>query len=479
MAEFDTPGMAVTVVHNGKVIYNKGFGLANIDNKQPVTPDTYFRLASTSKAFTSAALAILVDEGKLAWSDRVIDYLPAFRLQDDYATAHFRVEDLLTHNSGLPGGAGDSMIWPEPGGFSRQEVVEKLRFLSPAAAYQQRYGYSNVLYITAGEVVEKVSGIAFEDFVNERLFSKMGMRCFAGDVPKQVVQASATPYAVSDSGDFYAIPRNAISGPAQMSAAAGGMVCSASHMTHWLKALLAPESLPFSQEQLDKAWRPHTILGTSDTDINWDGAHFRGYGLGWRITNHGEFRHISHTGTLSGYQAFVALIPELNLGAVVLNNGSNYGARGAVMQTITKMFTHPGPIRDWVEAYKEFQQEQEEKYQHLAEKPEPLMAMTVENASVAGTYSDVWFGDFTVELADEELRIAFEKMPTLKGSLEAFQDSTYLIRWDNQNAATDVLVEFHLSISRDITHATIFPFSKKMPSNHAWRDMKFIKEQEK
>ncbi|MFC3094028.1 serine hydrolase [Alteromonas sediminis] len=479
LATFETPGMAVAVVHNGEVIYNKGFGLADIESNRAVTPNTYFRLASTSKAFTAAALSILVDEGKLAWSDRVIDYLPQFRLKDDYATAHFRIEDLLTHNSGLPGGAGDSMIWPEPGGFTRQEVIEKLRFLTPVAAYQQQYGYSNVLYITAGELIEKVSGMPFEQFVNNRLFSAMGMNCFTGEVPKSVVSNSATPYGFSSENTFYPIPRNAISGPAQMSAAAGGMVCSADQMTKWLSALLSPETLPFSEQQLEKAWRPHTILSIDDTDIAWDGTHFRGYGLGWRISNHGEYRHISHTGTLSGYQAYVVIIPELKLGAVVLNNGSNYGARGAVMQTITKMFTHPAPIRDWVEAYEEFQQEQEEKYQHLSAKPEPLLAMSINDDAVMGQYTDNWFGGLTIVQSDDTLRIAFEKMPTLKGTLEPFQDNIYLIRWDNQNAASDAFIEFHVDISRDITHATLYPYRKNVPTNHGWRDMKFIKELEK
>lgn len=474
---FQTPGMSVAVVHNREIIYSKGFGLANIEQQQAVTPDTYFRLASTSKAFTAAALAMLVEQEKLQWNDLVIDYLPNFRLQDSYATIHFTVEDLLTHKSGLVSGAGDSMIWPEPSGFSRQEVIENLRYLSPNFQFRQTYAYSNVMYITAGELVEAVSGKAFEDFVDQYIFKALQMQCFAGSMPQKAVSQSATPYAHSDDKGMYPLPRNAIHGTSLMSAAAGGMVCSAAQMAKWLNALLNPATLPFSEEQLNKMWQPHTILGVSRIDKAWQGSHFNNYGLGWRLTNIGQYEHISHTGTLSGYQAFVALIPELNVGAVVLNNGSNYGARGAVMQTIMEMFTSSEQT-DWVQMYIDYQEERRQQYLADYEAPVASAKPSIETEQVAGRYVDQWFGELIISKIGKELRIESSRMPTLKGKLVPFQDMSYKIVWDNQNAASDTFMHFEVDVKREVTSAHLHPFTVKEEKNHAWRDMHFMKDTE-
>lgn len=495
---FHTPGISVSVVHQNQLIYAKGFGLANIAKQQATNENTYFRLASTSKAFTAAALAVLVDQEKLDWQDLVIDHLPHFRMQDDYATRHFTIEDLLTHKSGLVSGAGDSMIWPEPSGFSREEVVNNLRFLTPRDQFRQRYAYSNVLYITAGEIVEKVSGKHFEDFVDQYVFKPLGMQCYAGDMPKTALNKSAMSYGHNDSKGIYPIPRNAIQGDALMSAAAGGMVCSASEMSKWVNALLhdanindelghsdetseqpvSSQKLPFSSKQLDKMWQPHTILSVSDTDTEWDSTYFRNYGLGWRLSNYEGYKHISHTGTLSGYQAFVALIPELQLGVVVLNNGSNYGARGAVMQSILKMFIDTEQ-KNWVAEYVAYQDER--KQASLArgdDTPTALSKGTLSNQQIVGTYRDQWFGDLiiteemTIKKA-HKLRITSSRMANLRGTLSAFQDASYKIEWDNKNAASDAFMHFELDVKRNVIAAKLHPFTTKILSSHEWRDMHF------
>ncbi|MBT1450614.1 beta-lactamase family protein [Glaciecola sp. XM2] len=475
LSTFHTPGMSVSIVYQQQVIYEKGFGKANIAEHQDVRPDTYFRLASTSKAFTAASLALLVDQEKLDWQDLVIDYLPHFRLHDSYATEHFTIEDLLTHKSGLVGGAGDSMIWPEPSGFSREEVVSNVKYLTPGSQFREQYAYSNVMYITAGEVVEAVSGKPFEDFVDQYIFKPLGMQCYAGDMPKATLQNSAMAYGHNDRLGVYEIPRNAIHGDALMSAAAGGMVCSASEMSKWIKALLQPSQLPFSEEQLEKMWQPHTILGVSDVDTEWDNTYFRNYGLGWRLSNYDGYLHISHTGTLSGYQAFVVVMPQLELGVVVLNNGSNYGARGAVMQSILKMFT--GDTKDnWVEQYVDYQAEREAIFLARDDTPESLAPSSLNDEQIVGVYSDQWFGDFTISKQGDELRIVSSRMENLKGTLSAFQDTSYKIDWDNENAASDAFIHFDINVKREVLSATLHPFTTRELTSHEWRDMHFIKQ---
>lgn len=472
---FHTPSMSIAIVHNNAIIYQKGFGFANIEQQQGATPNTYFRLASTSKAFTAAAVAILVEQEKLRWDHLVVDYLPEFRLQDNYATVHFTVQDLLTHKSGLVGGAGDSMIWPEPSGFSRQELIQNLRYLTPDFQFRQSYAYSNVMYITAGELVERVSGKAFEDFVDQHIFKALQMQCYAGNMPEKAVSQSAIPYAHNDKKGHYPLPRNAINGEPLMSAAAGGMVCNATEMAKWINALLNPDTLPFSVAQLEKMWQPQTILGVSNLDKEWQGSHYNHYGLGWRLSNIGAYKYISHTGTLSGYQAFVALLPELNVGAVILNNGSHSGARGAVMQTILEMFTSSTQT-DWVQKYIDYQDEREQRYLDNLKTPVGVAKPSLEPEQIKGRYIDQWFGDFIISQSGKELRITSSRMRNLTGKLLPFQDMTYTIIWDNQNAANNAFIHFDVNVKREVHSARLHPFVVDEKNNHEWRDMHFFKD---
>ncbi|MGQ8364706.1 serine hydrolase [Glaciecola sp. 1036] len=473
---FNTPGMSVAITLNGEIIHAEGYGLANVEQETPVTGHTYFRLASTSKAFTAAGLAVLVDEGLVNWDDKVIDYLPEFRLKDSYATEHFTVMDLLTHNSGLVSGAGDSMIWPEPSGFSRSEVVENLKYLTPEYAFKSQYAYSNVLYITAGQLIERVAKVPFDQFIESKVFAPLDMNCFVGAVNQEAVEHSAMSYGYDDEKGIYAIPRNAITGDALMSAAAGGMVCNAYDMAKWAKALATKTNLPFSQWQLEKMWQGHTILSVSDTDYEWDGTHFNSYGLGWRISNIGPYKFISHTGTLSGYQAYVGILPELELGIVVLNNGSNYGARGSIMQTIVKAMLGASAFDNtWITAYQEYRAERQKRSLERYVAPEITAKMAISAEDVIGEYQDTWFGSMTIYREDDELRIKSSRMKTLTGTLSPFQDNRFKIDWDNENAQSDAFIIFDLNASHMITGASLHPYSVRQQSNHEYRDMYFSK----
>ena len=166
MARFDVPGMAVAVVQDDKVVFAKGFGISNLNTNAKVNKDTLFGIASNTKAFTSAALAKLVDEGKLSWDDRVIDHLPEFRLYDSYVTREMRVRDLLSHRSGLGLGQGDLMIWPSTD-KSIKDILAGLQYLKPASSFRSQYAYNNLMFVTAGEVVARVSGMSWNDYIEK------------------------------------------------------------------------------------------------------------------------------------------------------------------------------------------------------------------------------------------------------------------------------------------------------------------------
>ena len=169
MKAFDVPGIAVAVIKDGKVIHSKGYGVRSLRTGQPTDENTLFGIASNSKAFTAAALGILVDEGKLTWDDKVRDIIPEFKLYDPWVTEQFTVRDLLTHRSGMGLGAGDLMFFPDSSDFTLKDVIFNLRFLKPVSSFRTKYDYDNNLYIVAGEVVKRVSGISWDDFVQQKI----------------------------------------------------------------------------------------------------------------------------------------------------------------------------------------------------------------------------------------------------------------------------------------------------------------------
>ena len=163
---FNVPGVAVAVVKDGKIIHSKGYGVKSILTNNKVDGNTLFGVASNSKAFTTAAIAMLVDEGKMKWDDKVVKYLPNFKMYNEYVTTEFTIRDLVTHRSGLGLGAGDLMIWPDGSNFKPKDIVENLQFLKPVSGFRTKYDYDNLLYIVAGEVIEKVSGVSWCDFID-------------------------------------------------------------------------------------------------------------------------------------------------------------------------------------------------------------------------------------------------------------------------------------------------------------------------
>lgn len=495
LLHFNTPGMAVGVIHQGKIVHLDGFGIANRETNSPVDKSTYFRLASTSKAFTAASLAILVDEGKLQWDDKVIDHLPGFRMMDPWVTAEFTIRDLLSHRSGLVAGAGDSMIWPEPSGFSRSEMIHNLRYLSPEYSFRNTYAYNNVLYITAGEVVAKIAQQRWEDFVAERIFVPLGMACFAGDMPSSTLSNVANAYGHNDEMGIYSIPRNSINGEGLISAAAGGIVCNVSDMLKWLDFLLTlnasnNKQVPFrladtqmdiqnkpvfSAERLREMWSPNTLLKISKNDKQLDHTQYRSYAMGWQLRNILGYEAIYHTGTLSGYQAYVTLVPELDLGVVLLNNGSNSGARTSVMQTILRAYMPGAEQQDWVTFYHNEQTTAQQQYLNKHTTPDGSGEILLPLIAYVGEYKDRWFGTMTITQLENVLRIKSTKMVTLTGTLEPFEANSFIIRWDNQNAARDSFIHFDVDPSHQVTAFKLHPFSVDVSNEHEYRDMYFEK----
>ena len=446
METFAVPGVAVGVIKDGVIVHAKGYGVREIGIDGAVDTQTLFRIASTTKAMTAASLAILVDEGKLGWDDKVVDHIPNFALYDPWVTAEFNVVDLLTHRSGLEAFAGDLMLWPKPNDFTRDDIIAGLRYFKRERGFRTEYAYDNLLYIVAGELVPAVTGQEWEDFVDERLLGPLGVqRCFAGAIPASEMRNIAAPHLLVD-GTLQVVDRNRASADVDMAAAAGGVRCSLDDMLRWAALQLARGALPdgtriFSETQSDVMWQPQTILGVGREQAERDRTHFRAYGLGWRLADVHGYKEVSHTGSYTGFRAQVTLIPELDLGVVVLLNASAGDARSAIVQGIVRPYMGIDDF-DWVAYYAR----EDEAPALPAEEP---VEIDFRNGEVigpleryAGTYRDPWFGDVAIEQRGDELWFVSAKSPRMEGRLWPYEDHSFYAYWTDRTLEADTWVRF-------------------------------------
>jgi CubicO group peptidase (beta-lactamase class C family) len=331
MELYGVPGMAVAVVEDGKVVHAKGYGIREINKAAKVDEHTIFPIASCSKAFTAAALAILVDDGKLSWDDKVIDKLPGFRMYDPFTSSEMTVRDLLVHRSGLGLGAGD-MLWMGGTDYTRKQLVERLRFIKPATSFRSGYAYDNVLYIAAGQLIEAVSGLTWEEFLAKRIFKPLGMK----DTVDSERDAMKSSNHVSlharlggvmrgVGGTMQVLPKE--SGSVEHNAApAGAINASAVDMARWMQVQLAHGAMPdgkrlFSEAQAKEMWTPAVIEPEGKVPPSLADAkpNLTAYALGWNVTDYRGHKIVTHTGAVFGGLAIVMLLPEKNVGVAAIS----------------------------------------------------------------------------------------------------------------------------------------------------------------
>lgn len=451
MLEFKVPGMAVGIVKADKVLLTKGYGTREIGKQGKIDSDTLFKIASNSKAFTTAALAILVDEGLVSWDGPVVDYIPEFRMSDPWVTANFNVTDLLTHRSGLRSHVGDQLLWPIPNAFTRADVIHALRYFELVSGFRTQYAYDNLLYIVAGEIVPRVSGTGWGEFVESRIMRPAGMkRCFADSIPGNEMHNLATPHGEIE-GNLSVIERGRITPQRPVNVAAGGIVCSLGDMLTWVRMQLSQGTTPagaelFSAAQSQEMWKPHTRLGISESRSLLNRTHFRFYGLGWRLADVHGYQEVSHTGGVAGFRSMVVMVPELELGVVVLTNGSRSDARNAVMNTVVRSFMPVEPV-DWVQLRLD-----EIKADQQKEKTAVVAKDLMEDVSQAccapdlsllsGRYRSPWFGDVSIYIEDGHLMFAADKSPKFIGNVQHQNGNRFIVRWTDRTMNGDAWVNF-------------------------------------
>lgn len=451
MDAFDVPGMAVSVVHRGEVAYAKGHGIRDMRSDKPVTEDTLFQIASVSKAFTAASLALLVDDGRLDWDDPVIDYLPEFRMHDPWVTREFTVRDLLTHRSGLPLGAGDLLMFPK-GNATRGEIIHALRYLKPSSSFRSKYDYDNLLYIVAGEVVARVADTSFEDFIESRLLQPLGMSTCTANHDRLPRRAEiATPHLLME-GELEVTE----AGTTGVVSAAGGINCGATGMAQWMRLLLAGGIAPSGERLISEAafaelTRPVTLMPSPAYLVDNAGSHLSAYALGWNVSIfHGELM-LSHGGGLWGMTTFIALLPERGLAVFASNNVMTAAPRAVVNQILVEALAGDDeePAADWIaivaEAAGQRSASAEEVVAAAWDARDADSTPSLPLPRYTGTYRDPWYGEITITLKDDNnLWFESSRNAPLQGPLEHFQYDTFVARWTDRQLMADAYVSFTL-----------------------------------
>jgi len=480
MKDYNVAGMAVAVVKDGTVIHEKGYGFRDINGPERISPTTIFKIASNSKAFTTAAIARLVDDGLLSWDDAVVDILPEFKMYDPYVTREFTVRDLLTHRSGLGTGSGDLMLWPEPNQFTRTDIIRAQRHFKPATSFRSAYSYDNTLYVVAGEIVSKISSLSFEEYVDSKIMEPIGLEtCFAGQVPDSVLANAAKPHSLADSG-LYIVDRGIINNEPVTSVAAGGIRCSLHDMIDWVQTHMAGGIAPngariFSSAQSQEMWRPHTLIPLTDRRREMDSSNFYAYALGWRVADtHGHFK-VSHTGALAGFRSVVEIIPSLDLAVIVLLNTGNSDARRAVATTILQSYMDIAQ-QDWVSLLKPDRTEPDEQSGVGSANIVPGR-VDFSRDHYAGTYSDPWFGevDISVNRDTGALDIVSRKSPKLDGVLIPLRDNMFAVYWHDRSLEGDAFIHFELDPDNRVTGARMARMYPDQDTSFNYQDLNFMK----
>ncbi|MCY7354214.1 MAG: serine hydrolase [Lysobacter sp.] len=423
---YQLPGIAVGVIEDGEVVYKRTAGELIAGSGKKIDADTLFKIASNSKAMTTAVLARLVDAGKLKWDDPVVKHLPQFQMHDPWVTHEMQVRDLLIHNSGMGAGAGDLMLWPEPNLFTRADVIHGLRYLKPLHSFRSRYAYDNTLYIVAGEVAAAAAGVSYEALVRRELFTPLEMsRCQIGEWRRDDIGNVAQPHMRSD-GRSIVIRADDEVIPVIPMAAAGGIRCSLDDMLTWAKMWLAPDreglqnGKPWlSATQREALWTAHMPMPLSKRMRAWDDSHFSAYGYGWRLTDVDGTTKVSHTGTLAGMYSAVTLLPDRNAGFVILINADADEARTVLNQVLVKHFTAPEQKRSvafYADALAaERQNPHDDAPTSLGSSRQPVIP--AEMVDWLGIYNDPWFGEVSICKMQDNVRFTSAKSPMLTGDV--------------------------------------------------------------
>lgn len=481
MAAFDTPGIAVAIVRPGLSDFAQGYGVCTLGQPQKVDPHTLFGIASNSKAFTAAALAILVDEGKVGWDEPVTRYIPEFRMSDPIVTKLMTVRDLLVHRSGLALGAGDLMEFPETT-HTVEDILHGLQYLKLERGFRSGYAYDNILYIVAGILIQRVSGQSWADFVTARLFQPLGMTETVPTRSRIRTDNVAGRHArlgppVRGMGAVQVVKPD----EQDKIAAAGGINTSVHDVPAWFHAQLNRGLLPsgkrlWSAEQAVQMWTPQTITDSGPGPAAAGPMHsvVEAYALGWDVQDYRGQRLLSHGGGLLGQVTRHAMLPELGCAVAVYSNieegYASTGIRNAILDRLVG-----APDYDWLGAMQKIRADREANAlkQSGAKGPQkPAGGPSLPLAAYTGRYRDPWYGDIVVALKSDGLTIDFTPTAAFKSKLEPWGPDTFRTHFP-PDAGEDAVVMFAVAGGK-VTGVTMKPLSPLADFSFDFQHLNFV-----
>ncbi|MBY0504533.1 MAG: serine hydrolase [Bryobacteraceae bacterium] len=431
-----SPGAAVAIVENGRIVHVKGYGVREMGKPAPVTADSLFEIASTTKAFTALTVALLADEGRLDWDDPVRQHYPTFRLLDPLANENVTVRDLLCHRTGLP---RHDALWYRTN-LSRAEVIARIGAAQPNKQFRQEYQYQNIMFLTAGELVGKVAGTTWDDFVQSRIFAPLGM------------SRTGTSYSAAVKHEDRAMPHR--KNKDQVSTfdwlnfdnlgGAGAINSSARDLAQWL--LLHTSGGEYggrrivSTKNLEETYAPQTVIrATAVTRAMNPETAQNTYAMGWNIAHYRGHRILGHAGVLDGFRSRVTLIPETQSGIVVLANLGRTDLPESVTNSLVDLLLNL-PAKDWDTYLKGVVTKQEAEAE--AKRQEKIAQRTKDTkpakplADYTGTYTEPAYG--TVEIQEEQGQLRL-KWANFTARLEHWHYETFRAKADNPLQNEDAL----------------------------------------
>jgi CubicO group peptidase (beta-lactamase class C family) len=479
---FHVPGIAVAVIKDGKVIHSKGYGVRSLNTDQPVDENTLFGIASNSKAFTAFALGILVDEGKISWDDKVRKWIPEFKLYSPFVTEEFTIRDLLTHRSGLGLGAGDLMLFPDSSDFELKDIIYNLRFLKQVSGFRTKFDYDNNLYVVAGEVVKRVSGMSWDDFVETRIMQPIGMNQSACSFSRLKDKSDVIDEHAEVDGKVKVIARSSM----KIGHSAGGINSNIADLSRWVSLLLAQGKYGNDNKQLyspeiqKEIWSSQTIMKL--TNPEYYNTHFKAYGLGFFMEDVMGYKELSHTGGLEGMVTQITIIPELKLGIIVLTNQQEEDAFIAITNQIKDGYLGL-KRKDWVS---ELEISRKDELNHSGSITDPIWAeinktvlhpVKIDFNIYAGVYRDPWLGEATISTKNGRYWFDSKRSPKLTGELLPYKGNSFVVKWRDRSMDADAFVMFQLDENGKAVAMTMKPVSPLTDFSYDFQDLNFERVQ--
>lgn len=418
LQDWQIPGVAVCIIKNDKVVVMKGYGVKDWDTKDPVDENTLFMIGSNTKAFTATSLAMLDAEKKLSLDDKVTKWIPEFKLDNKAAGEQAIIRDLLCHRIGFRTFQGDFTYWTS--NLTREQVIEKMSHIKATYPFRTTWGYTNAAFLTAGQIIPRVTGMQWEDFVKQKLFDPLDMKntlALSKDFPNAPDKCS--PYTMQE-GKIVKIPFCFIDNLAP----AGSIGSSVNDMSHWVMMLLdngkynGKQVVPASA--IAQTRMPHSIMGNGGALFN--EGHFLLYGLGWELQEYCGKEIVSHTGGVNGFVTSVTLIPEDKLGIIVFTNTDQNSFYEALKWEIMDAYLGK-PYRNYSNVYLTYYNRNFNAEQKKDKMLEDSVAMNLKTElplkNYTGDYFNDVYGNMKVVLENGELKMKFSHHPNMYAKLES------------------------------------------------------------